>query len=142
MTFIYLMSFKENVKQSPRCASVAHMVITWRPGKYVLNCYKSAPMPAAALDTLIKTVKMLPFKQDRVKVITDNHELAWDLQNILNGNDGEFIPAKYWRQFIDCLVENNISMNQFEVSENGMMLSCEKDMARQEISQTSWGFAL
>lgn len=33
MTFIYLTGFKEKTQKEPRCATVAHMVLTWAPGK-------------------------------------------------------------------------------------------------------------
>lgn len=142
MTFLYLMSFKEKAKETPRCASVVHVVITWGPGKYVLSCNTQTAPGDAALNSLTKTIQILPFKQDRIKVITDNHELAWDLQNILAGRQGEFLPKHLWQKFIAALSENDMSMGQFSVSESSMMMSCERDLAREQIAQTNWGFAL
>lgn len=134
MTFIYLTTFRENQKKSPRCVSVAHVLLSWRPGKFVLNCHESTtPTANAALSTLIQALKELPFKQDHIKIISDNHELVWDMQRVLTGEAGEFI---------NTLAENDMSMGQIRVSENGIMLSSEKDMARQQITQTNWGISL
>lgn len=142
MTFIYLTGFKEKTQKEPRCATVAHMVLTWAPGKYVLDCHKKTPMATSALLTLIKAIKLMPYKQDKIKVITNNHELAWDMAQVLANNAGEFIPQNQWQKFISTLADNNMSLKQFAVSETGMMLSSEKDLARQQVAQTSWGFAL
>lgn len=143
MTFIYLTTFRENQKKSPRCVSVAHVLLSWRPGKFVLNCHESTtPTANAALSTLIQALKELPFKQDHIKIISDNHELVWDMQRVLTGEAGEFISKRLWSEFINTLAENDMSMGQIRVSENGIMLSSEKDMARQQITQTSWGISL
>lgn len=99
-------------------------------------------MATSALLTLIKAIKLMPYKQDKIKVITNNHELAWDMAQVLANNAGEFIPQNQWQKFISTLADNNMSLKQFAVSETGMMLSSEKDLARQQVAQTSWGFAL
>lgn len=143
MTFIYLTTFRENQKKSPRCVSVAHVLLSWRPGKFVLNCHESTtPTANAALSTLIQALRELPFKQDHIKIISDNHELVWDMQRVLTGEASEFISKRLWSEFINTLAENDISMGQIRVSENGIMLSSEKDMARQQITQTNWGISL
>lgn len=110
MTFIYLTGFKEKTQKEPRCATVAHMVLTWAPGKYVLDCHKKTPMATSALLTLIKAIKLMPYKQDKIKVITNNHELAWDMAQVLANNAGEFIPQNQWQKFISTLADNNMSL--------------------------------
>lgn len=91
---------------------------------------------------MIQALKELPFKQDHIKIISDNHELVWDMQRVLAGEAGEFISKRLWSEFINTLAENDMSMGQIRVSENGIMLSSEKDMARQQITQTNWGISL
>lgn len=143
MTFIYLTTFREKTKESPRCVSVAHILLSWRPGKFVLNCHEPNTSSAnAALTTLIQALKELPYKQDTIKIIADNHEFVWDMQRVLTGHAGEFIPQKNWNKFTDTLATNDMSMGQFNVSETGIMLPCEKDLARQQVAQTNWGISL
>lgn len=142
MTFIYLTSFKEKISGSKRCAVAAHLVPTYTSGKYRLDCYKDSQPAVATLRTLTKALELMPYYQDDIKVITSNHELAWDLQQVLIQKEPGFLPKNFWQEFLEAVVSNRMSLSQFQVSESGIMLSSEKQLAREQVEQTKWGFAL
>ena len=83
MTFIYLSSMvkKEGDK---RCAVAAHVIPTEIDGFLRIDGYASGDSSINKLKTLNKTLHMLPRKDDRIRVVTDDHKMAWDMEKILN----------------------------------------------------------
>ena len=70
MTFIYLSSMvkKEGDK---RCAVAAHVIPTEIDGFLRIDGYASGDSSINKLKTLNKTLHMLPRKDDRIRVVTD-----------------------------------------------------------------------
>ena len=87
MTFIYLTVFREQKKGSSRCAAVAHLVPTWTTGKYRMDCYANEnQVSVAALKTFVNALDLMPFKDDKITVVTNCHEFAWDMGLVLSGH--------------------------------------------------------
>lgn len=143
MTFMYVTTFQEQKRGSARCAAVAHLVPTWTPGRYRVDCYGGEnQLSVAALRTFLRTLDLLPCKDDRITVISNCHEFAWDMRLVLSGRKSEFVPMKPWREFVEKIAANGMSMRQFEVRESSLMLSSEKELAKAQITQVDGGFVL
>lgn len=142
MTFIYLSSMvkKEGDK---RCAVAAHVIPTEIDGFLRIDGYASGDSSINKLKTLNKTLHMLPRKDDRIRVVTDDHKMAWDMEKILNHQTAEFLPMNLWQGFIFAVADNGMSFRQFNVMEKGLLTAAERDLARQQIcAKTKWGFEL
>ena len=143
MTFIYLTVFREQKKGSNRCAAVAHLVPTWTTGKYRMDCYANEnQVSVAALKTFVNALDLMPFKDDKITVVTNCHEFAWDMGLVLSGHQSEFLPKECWQDFVSKVSDNQMSFLQFRVTESSMMLPSEKAMAQEQIACMDWGFVL
>ena len=143
MTFMYVTTFREQKRGSARCAAVAHLVPTWTPGRYRVDCYgEEHRLPVAAFRTFLRALDLLPCKDDRIAVVSNCHEFAWDMQLVLSGRQSEFAPMELWQEFVEKIAANEMSMRQFEVRESSLMLSSEKLLAKAQITQVDGGFVL
>lgn len=62
-----------------RCAVAAHVIPTEIDGFLRIDGYASGDSSINKLKTLNKTLHMLPRKDDRIRVVTDDHKVAWDM---------------------------------------------------------------
>lgn len=108
-----------------------------------MDCYADeAQVSAAALKTFINALDLMPFKDDKITVVTNCHEFAWDMGLVISGRRSEFIPKEQWQDFVSKVADNQMSLSQFRVTESSMMLPSEKVMAQEQIACMDWGFVL
>lgn len=143
MTFIYLSSMvkKEGDK---KCAVAAHVIPVEAEGFLRIDGYANGDSSTNKLKTLTKTLHMLPVKKNEIiRVVTDDHKMAWDMDKILKHQSPEFLPVNLWKGFIFAVADNGMSLKQFGVMEKGLLTAAERDLARQQIcAKTKWGFEL
>lgn len=143
MILIYLTSLKEK-KGKGRCAVSAHAYPSWTDEEvYHLDCFGKRANCENKLKALIGVLSKLPRSNEHpICVLTDDHELTWDLIHICAGDGPDFISEDLCNEFRHVAAQNGIRLSQFKAKDKGAMTASERSLLWEEVKAAGWGFAM
>lgn len=132
MILIYLKSFHNREKQTAIYAEIIETAVG-RTREKVKIYPTDKSVGYCEIDMIKKIVPTLSIPEtQQITVCTDEHQLAWDAELIRKGEQPDF---NSWKEFLDVLEQEKISISKFKVKEGGMMSQAEWAQARACLSR-------